>query len=166
MSKPYSSPRERVWDMVIKQLIARYLICHVNPVMMSVMAITKVRLAIFLHSRVRFLLCSSSWLKTLLAQRTSHASNSLSTQTEILNFLVNHVSCDWILCCDWYTLHGAWWWTTIWPGPRPFPSVRPRKANIYQHLTHMVVQVPGISAGNDQCTTRMICPTLAWHQML
>jgi len=30
----------------------------------------------------------------------------------------------------------------------------------------MVVQVPGISAGNDQCTTGLICPTLAWQQML
>jgi len=27
----------------------------------------------------------------------------------------------------------------------------------------MVVQVPGTSVGNDQCTTRLICP---WHQML
>jgi len=24
----------------------------------------------------------------------------------------------------------------------------------------------GTSAGNDQCTTRLICPTLAWHQVL
>jgi len=27
----------------------------------------------------------------------------------------------------------------------PFSSVQPHKANIYQHLTHIVVQVPGIS---------------------
>jgi len=73
----------------------------------------------------------------------------------------------WILCrCDWYTLHGAWWWTALWPCPRPFPSGRPRKTNVYQHLTYMVVQVPGISAGNDQCTSGLICPTLVWHQML
>ena len=135
--------------------------------MMSAMAITKVRLAFFLYSRVKFLQCSSSWLNALVAQHTCHASNSLSTQTEILNSLVNQVSCDWILCCDWYTLHGAWWWTTIWPCPRPFPSVRPRKPNIYQHLTHMVVQVPEyICGGNDQCTTGLICPTLAWHNTL
>jgi len=39
-----------------------------------------------------------------------HASSSLCTRTDILNFPVNHilqVSCDWVLCCDWYTLHGA-----------------------------------------------------------
>ena len=32
--------------------------------------------------------------ETLLAQHTCHTSNSLSTQNEILNFLVNQVSCD------------------------------------------------------------------------
>jgi len=32
------------------------------------MAIAKVRLATFLHPRFRFLLCSSSWLKTLTLQ--------------------------------------------------------------------------------------------------
>jgi len=26
----------------------------------------------------------------------------------------------------------------------------------------MVVQVPGISVGNDQCTTGLICPTLQY----
>jgi len=72
----------------------------------------------------------------------------------------------WIMCCEWYALHSAWWWTALWPCPRPFPLVWPCETNIYQHLTHMVVQVPGISAGNDQCTTGLICPTLAWHQML
>ena len=46
--------------------------------------------------------------------------------------------------------------------PRPFSSVWPRKTNIYQHLTHMVVEVPGISVGNDQCTTGLICPTLQY----
>jgi len=74
-----------------------------------------------------FLLCSSSWLKTLLAQCTSHASNSHSTQTEILNFPINQVSCSWILCCDWYALHSVWRQTTLWPCPRPFPSVWPRR---------------------------------------
>ena len=51
---------------------------------------------------------------------------SLSTQTEILNIPVNHilqVSCDWILCCDWYALHGAGRQTALWPCPRPLPSV-------------------------------------------
>ena len=89
------------------------------------MAIAKVRLATFLHPRFWFLLCSSSWLKTLLTQHTSHASRLRSTQTEILNFPVNHilqVSCDWILCCDWYALHGKGRQTALWPCPRPFPS--------------------------------------------
>jgi len=93
------------------------------------MAITYVRLVTFLHPRFRFLLCSSSWLKTLFAQHTSHASSSHSTQNEILNFPVNHilqVSCDWILCCDWYALHGAGRKTALWPCPRPFPSVQNR----------------------------------------
>jgi len=48
--------------------------------MTSAMAIAKVRLVTFLHSQFGFLLCWSSWLKTLLAQRTFHASNSLSTK--------------------------------------------------------------------------------------
>ena len=55
------------------------------------MAIAKVRLVTCLHSQFRFLLCCSSWLKTLLAQCTSHASSSLSTQTEIWIFQL-HVS--------------------------------------------------------------------------
>jgi len=61
--------------------------------------------------------------------RTSHASGSRSIQTEILNFPVNHtlqVSCDWILCCDWYALHGAGRQVALWPYPRLFPSVRNR----------------------------------------
>ena len=41
-------------------LSPRNLISHVNPVTSSAMAITKVRLATFLHSRFRFLLYSSS----------------------------------------------------------------------------------------------------------
>jgi len=72
--------------MATEQLVAQELISHVNPVMTSLMAITKVRLATFLHSWFRFLLCCSSWLKTVLAQRTSHASSSLSMQTEIWIF--------------------------------------------------------------------------------
>jgi len=67
-------------------LSPRNVISHVNPVMTSAMAIGKVRLATFLHSRFRFLLCCSSWLKTLLAQRTSYASSLLSTQAEIWIF--------------------------------------------------------------------------------
>jgi len=58
--------------------------------------------------------------------RTSHASGSCSIQTEIMNFPIHHilqVSCDWILCCNWYTLHGAGQQVALWPYPRPFPSV-------------------------------------------
>ena len=76
--------------MVIKQLVAQVFNLPCKSSHDSAMAITKVRLAIF------FALTSSIstvfQLKTLLAQRTSHASNSLSTQTEISNFLVNQVS--------------------------------------------------------------------------
>ena len=60
---------------------------------MSAMAITKVRLVIF-YTRDFDFYCVPAHDSTLVAQRTSHASNSLSTQTEILNFLVNQVSCD------------------------------------------------------------------------
>jgi len=69
--------------MAIGNLLPSYLISHVNPVLMSAIAIAKVRFATFLHSWFRFLLCSSSWLKTLLPQSISDASNSLSAQTEI-----------------------------------------------------------------------------------
>jgi len=58
--------------------------------------------------------------------RTSHASGSRSIQTEILNFpvdLILQVSCDCILCCDWYALHSAGRQVALWPNPRPFPSV-------------------------------------------
>jgi len=92
------------------------------------MAIAKVGPVTFLHSRFRFLLLFSSWLKTLLPQCTSHASSSCSTQTEILNLPVNHTS-------------GVMWLNTVlwlvrtpkcgvincsWPCPRPFPSVQNR----------------------------------------
>ena len=69
-------------------LLPRNLISHANPVVMSAMAITKVRLVTFLHSWFRYLLCCNTWLKTLLAQCASHASSSLSTQTEIWIFPV------------------------------------------------------------------------------
>jgi len=54
--------------------------------MTSVMVIAKVRLVTLLQSRFWFLVCSNSWLKTLLTQFTSPTSSSLSTQTEIWIF--------------------------------------------------------------------------------
>jgi len=171
VARPYSAPREKVWDMAIKQLVAQVFnysckSSHVNPLIMSVMAITKVRLAIFCTRNFDFYCVpahdSRHFLLSILLMLLIHSLLKL----KFLNFLVNQVSCDWILCCDWYTLHGAWRWTALWPCLRPFSSVRPHKTNIYQHLTHMVVQVPGISVGNDQCTTGLICPALPWHQML
>jgi len=103
------------------------------------MAIARVhvRLVSFLHSRFQLLLYSNSWLKTLLAQCTSHAPSSLSTQAQILNFPINRmllVSCDWILCCDWYALHGVGQQTAPWPCPRPFPWNR-----VWPHKTWLVV---------------------------
>ena len=148
MARPYSTPRERVWDMVIKQLVAPVLnlSCKSSHDVSDGNYQSKT-CDFFCTCKFDFY-CVPAHDSThlLLSALLTYLRNSLSTQTEILNFLVNQVSCDWILCCDWYTLHGAWWWTTIWPCPRPYPSVRPRKANIYQHLTHMVVQVLGISA--------------------
>jgi len=40
-------------------------------------------------------------------------------------FPANHilqVSCDWILCCDWYTLHGLGLQTARWPRMSQIPS--------------------------------------------
>ena len=62
------------------------------------------------YSRFQYLLYSSSWLKTLLTQH---------------NFPVHHilqVSCDWILCCDWYALLGVGNKTALWPCSDPFPQ--------------------------------------------
>ena len=44
--------------------------------------------------------------------------------------------------------------------PDPFPWCGHTRLISTSILIHMVVQVPGISAGNDQCTTGLICPTL------
>ena len=109
----------------------RNLISHVNPVVTSAMAIAKVRLAISIstHSRFRFLLCSSSRLKTLLAQRTSHVSCSRSTETEILKFSRwSHTSGTmWLNTVLWLVRTPRCRATTaVWPCPRPFPSVRNR----------------------------------------
>ena len=115
------------------------------------MAIAYVRLATFLHPQFWFLLCSSSWLKTLFAQHTSHASSSHSTQTD---FPVNHilqVSCDWILCCDWYALHDAGRQAALWPCPRPFPSVRNR---VWPHKTSLAIALfPGPTQLFIACST-------------
>ena len=86
--------------------------------MSSAIAIAKVTLAILIHTQFQFLSCCSSWLGALLIQPTSHASSLLSTQSGILDFLVNHilqVACDWILCYEWYALHSAGWQTALWP---------------------------------------------------
>jgi len=75
VARPYSAPRERVWDMAIEQLVAQEFNWSRKSNHDVTMAIAKVRLATFLHPQFQFLLCSSSWLKTLLTQRTSHASS-------------------------------------------------------------------------------------------
>ena len=73
----------------------RNVISHANPVMTSAIAITKVRLVTFLHSLPFY---------CVPARDSRHFSISAilmlqvhSTQTEILNFPINHilqVSCD------------------------------------------------------------------------
>ena len=77
-------------------------------------AITKVRLATFLHS----------WFWTLLQLMTQNTSCSVHSpiHTEILNFLINQIL-DGILHSDWYALHGSGWQTLLWPCPNLFPSV-------------------------------------------
>ena len=76
--------------------------------------------------------------------RTSHASGLRSIQTEILNFPVDHilqVSCDWILCCNWYALHGVGRQVALWPNPRPFP-----RCGIGSGHARLVVKMLGISS--------------------
>jgi len=60
--------------------------------MTSAMAITKVRLAIFLHSRFRFLLCSSSQFKTLLALKFTHYSNWNFEFFSLITYFRNHMT--------------------------------------------------------------------------
>jgi len=55
--------------------------------------ITITRLATFLHSRFWFLLCSRSWLKTLLTQLTSHTSGWLSTHAQTSMKYILQVAC-------------------------------------------------------------------------
>ena len=68
----------------------------------------KVRLSIFLHQRF--------WFYCVPVHVSRHFSLSVHFSCfkfalySNLNFPVNHilqVSCDWILCCEWYALHGA-----------------------------------------------------------
>jgi len=96
----------------------------------------KVRLATFLHRDFDSAVFQLISQDTSRSVRTPHASGSHSIQTDFWNFPVNHillVSCDWILCCDWYALHGAGWQVALWPYPRPFPLARnrvwPRETN-------------------------------------
>jgi len=46
--------------------------------------------------------------------------------------------------------------------PDPFPRYGHTRLISTSISTHMVVHVPGISEGNDQCTTGLICPTLQY----
>ena len=52
----------------------------------TLIAIARVRHATLLHLWFQFLLCCSSWLKTLLTQLSSHTSGLLSTQTEFSHY--------------------------------------------------------------------------------
>jgi len=91
----------------------------------------KVRLATFLHPR--FLFCC---VPADVSRHFSLSAHFSLLQVRALFKLkiwifpwidhVDQVSCDWILCCDWYALHGAGRQAALWPNPRPFPSVRNR----------------------------------------
>ena len=93
MARPYSTPREKVWDKVIKQLVAQVfnLVCKSSHDDSNGNRQSKTCVFFFALAR---LISTVFQLMTQDTQCTSHASNSLSTQTEILNFLVNQVSCD------------------------------------------------------------------------
>ena len=89
----------------------------------------KVRLATFLHPRFWFCCVPADVSRHFsLSAHFSRFRFALYSNWN-LNFPVNHilqVSCDWILCCDWYALHDAGRQVALWPYPRPFPSVRNR----------------------------------------
>jgi len=89
--------------------------------MMSVVAITNARLAGFLHLCFWFRWCSSSWLKTILAQFTSHASSSLSTQADfpLITYFRYHVT----EYCAVIGTHSTVWGNKLLYGhvPDPFP---------------------------------------------
>ena len=71
----------------------------------TLIAIARVRHATLLHLWFQFLLCCSSWLKTLLTQLSSHTSGLLSTQTEFSHYshCREHVS-----ICKLKTIQGMW----------------------------------------------------------
>jgi len=76
------------------------------------------------HLWFQFLLCSSSWIKTLLAQFTSHASSLLSTQTEILIFpLITYFRYHVTEYCAVIGTHSMVWSDKLLYGhvPVPFP---------------------------------------------
>ena len=79
----------------IEQLINQEFNWLCNAVMTLAIAITKVRLVTLLHSWFQ----AHEWRHFLLSL--------LSTHTQILNFLFIMYFSDWILHCDWYTLHTA-----------------------------------------------------------
>ena len=130
-------------------LLPRNLIGHVNQVTKSVIAITKVRLVTFLYSQLQFLLCSSSWLMTLLAQRTSDALSSLSTQTEILNFRIDHIRYHVTEYCDVIGTHSTVWVDKLLYDhvPDPFPQwgIGSGHAKLQYHLA--VAKFPDNCAG-------------------
>jgi len=93
---------------------------------MSAMAIAKVIKTCNL-SALTILISTIFQLMTQDTSCSAHFSYFKFTLCSKWNFEVNQVSCDWILCCDWYALHSAWRQTALWPCPGPFPLMRPHK---------------------------------------
>jgi len=124
VARPCSALRERVWDIATEQRVTQ----ECNPVMTSAMAIAKVRLARFLHSWFQFLRVPAHDSRHFLlsALLTLQVHFLLKLKFWIFPLITYFRYRDWILCCDWYALHGAGRQVALWPYPRPFPSVRNR----------------------------------------
>ena len=93
VARPYSASREKVWDMAIRKsnLLPRYLISHVNPVMMSVLAVTKVKLTIFCTCNFGFYCVPAHVSRHFFLSALLMLLISLSTQTEIFLLIRYHV---------------------------------------------------------------------------
>jgi len=78
---PFLHTKEKVWDMATEWLVTQASIYSCNPIMMSVIAITKVRLAALAIS-ISTMFHATHTSKHFI-QFTSNASSLLSTQTEL-----------------------------------------------------------------------------------
>jgi len=80
--------------------------------MMSVIAIAKVRVLTFLHP-FYCVPAHNSRHFSLSAFLTLQVHALLKLKFLIFSLITYFRYRDWILCCDWYTLHGVGWQTAL-----------------------------------------------------